>query len=117
MAARLRLLGAERWPEAVHPAERHRVGLVIQLAALRQVGRRVLEVLHREQRRRALACRRREDRGIAQDEAAAVEEVTNRVDHFVADAEDGHLTLRANPQMPPIEQVIDTMLLWRDRVV
>ena len=39
VAARLRLLGAERRAEAVHAAERHRVGFVVELAALRQVRR------------------------------------------------------------------------------
>ena len=63
--ARLRLLGAERRAEAIHAAERHRVGLVVQLPALREVRGRVLEVLDREQVGRALAGRRREDRRVA----------------------------------------------------
>ena len=69
VAARLRFLGAERRAERVDAAERHRVGLVVELAALRQVRRRVLEVLDREQRRRALARGGREDRRVGEDEA------------------------------------------------
>ena len=115
--ARLRLLGAERRAEAVDPAERHRVGLVVELAALRQVRGLVLEVLHREQRRRALARRRREDRRVGEDEAAAVEEVADGVDHFVADAQDRLLARRADPQVPAVHQVVDAVLLRRDRIV
>ena len=84
VTARLRFLGAERRPEAVGPAERHRVGFVIELSALRQVRRLVVEVLHRKERRRAFARRRREDRRIGEDEAAVVEEVADGVDDFVA---------------------------------
>ena len=114
---RLRLLGAERRPEAVHPAERHRVGLVVELTALRQVGRRVLEVLRRKQGRRPFARGRREDRRVGQDEAARVEVVADGVDDFVADAQDRLLALGTNPQMPAIEQVVDAVLLRRDGIV
>ena len=106
VAPRLRLLRAEGRAEAVDPAERHRVGLVIELAALREKRGVLLEVLHREERGRPLAGRRGEDRRVAQDEAAAIEEVTDRVDHLVAHAQDRGLTLRPNPQMPAIEQVV-----------
>ena len=115
VAARLRLLGAKRRAEAVGAAERHRVGLVIELAALREVGGFVVEVLHREERRRALARRRREDRRIGEDEAAAVEEVAHGVDDFVADAQDRLLARRADPQVAAVHQVVDAVLLRRDR--
>ena len=117
MAARLRLLGAERRAEAVDAAERHRVRFVVQLTALRQIRRLVLEVLRRKQRRRALAGGRREDRRVGQDEAAAVEEVADGVDDLVADAQDRLLALGADPEMAAVEQVVDAVLLRRDRVV
>ena len=88
MAARLRLLGAEGRPEPVHPAERHRVRLVVQLTALREIRRGVFEVLDRKERGRAFARRRREDRRVREDEPATVEEVAHRVDHLVPHAED-----------------------------
>ena len=115
VAARLRLLGAERRAEAVDPAERHRVGFVVELPALRQERGRVLEVLHREQRGRALAGRRREDRRVGEDEAAAVEEVAHGVDHLVADAQDRLLPRRADPQVAAVHQVVDAVFLRRDR--
>src|SRR5918995_7154638 len=36
---------------------------------------------------------------------------------FVTNAKDGLLPRRANPEVPPIEQVIDPMLLRRDGIV
>ena len=117
VAARLRLLGAERRAEAVDPAERHRVRLVVELPALREVRGFVVEVLDREERRRALARRRREDRRVGEDEAAPVEEVADGVDHFVPDAEDRLLARRPDPQVPAVHQVVDAVLLRRDGVV
>ena len=60
VAARLALLRAERRPEAVHALEGEDVGLVVQLAGLRQV-RLLLEVFHREQRGGAFGGGGRED--------------------------------------------------------
>ena len=77
----------------------------------------VVEVLRGKQRRRALARGRREDRRVGEDEAAAVEEVADRVDDLVADAEDRLLPLRADPEMAAIEQVVDAVFLRRDGVV
>ena len=45
VTARLRFLGAEGRTEAVDATEGHRVCFVVQLPALRQVGRLVVEVL------------------------------------------------------------------------
>ena len=117
VAAGLRLLGAEGRAEAVDPAERHGVGFVVELTALREVGGRVVEVLRRKQRRRPLARRRREDRRVGEDEAALVEEVAHGVDDLVADAQDRLLPLAADPEVPAVEQVVDAVLLRRDRVV
>ena len=105
VAARLALLGAERRAEAVDLAERHRVGFVVELAALRQVRRLVVEVLHREQRRRAFARGGREDRRVGEDEALVVEEVAHGVDDLVAHAQDRGLALGADPQVAAIHQV------------
>ena len=73
--ARLRLLGAECRAEGVHLAEGHRVGFVVELSALCQIRRGVLEVLHWKQRRGALAGGRGEDRRVAEDEAAPVDKI------------------------------------------
>src|SRR6476619_7315442 len=99
MAACLRLLRAERRPERVDASKRHGGRFEIQLTALREVRLLVVEVFHREQRRRALAGRWREDRRIGQDETARVEEIADRVDHLVANAEDRSLTLAADPEV------------------
>ncbi len=117
VTAGLGLLGAERRTEAVGPPERHRVGLVIELSALREVRRLVVEVLHRKERRRAFARRRREDRRIGEDEAAVVEEVAHGVDDFVANPQDRLLARRADPQVAAIHQVVDAVLLRRDGIV
>ena len=117
MAARLALLGAEGRAERVDLAERHRVGFVVELPALRQIRLLVVEVLDRKQRRRAFARRRREDRRVGEDEALLVEEVADGVDDLVAHAQDRGLPLGADPQVPAIHQVIDAVFLRRDRIV
>ena len=47
----------------------------------------------------------------------AVEEVADGVDHFVADAQDRLLPLRADPQVAAVHQVVDAVFLRRDGVV
>ena len=117
VAPGLRLLGPEGRTEAVDAAERHGVRFVVELTALRQVRGRVVEVLRRKQRRRPFARCRREDRRVGEDEPALVEEIAHGVDDFVADAQDRLLALAADPEMAAVEQVIDAVLLRRDRVV
>src|SRR5262245_9628766 len=107
----LGLFCAKRWTEAVDLAERHRVGFVVQLAALGQISRLLLEVLRREERRRPLAGGGREDRRVGEDEAAAVEEIADRIDDLVANPQDGLLTFASDPEMPAVEQVVDAVLL------
>ena len=46
-----------------------------------------------------------------------VEEVADGVDDLVAHAQDRGLPLGADPQVPAIQQVVDAVLLRRDRVV
>ena len=77
----------------------------------------MLEILHREQCRRALARGRREDRRIGEDESLFVEEVTDRVDDLVADTQDRRLALGTNPQVAPVHQEINAVFLGRDGVV
>ena len=88
--ARLALLGAEGRAEAVDAPERQRRGLLVELAALRQVGL-LVEVLGLEQRARALARVRREDRRVHQQEALAVHEVAQGADQLRPDPQDGVL--------------------------
>ncbi len=117
MPPRLRLLRAKCRAEAVHPSQGHRVGLVVQLPALSQVRRLLVEVRHRKQRGRAFAGGWREDGRVGQDKPAVVKKPPDRGDHFGPDAQDGVLPLGANPQVPTIHQVVDTMFLRRNRVV
>ena len=84
MAARLRLLGAERRAEAVDLAERRRRGLEVELAGLREV-RLLAEVVGLEQRRRPLGRVGGEDRRVDEDEVAVVEEVADGLLDLVAD--------------------------------
>src|SRR5205814_759016 len=107
----------ERGAETVHAAERHRVRFVIELTALGEVRRRLLEVLRRKERGGALARRGRENWRVGENEAASVEEIADGVHDFVADAEDRLLPLGANPEMTAVEQIVDPVLLRRDRVI
>src|SRR5262249_16918578 len=50
-----------------------------------------------------------------EDEGSAGEEVADRVDDPVPDAQDRLLPLAADPQVPAVEQVVDAMLLRGDR--
>ena len=59
----------------------------------------------------------REDRRVGEHEAARVEEIANGVDDFVPDPENGLLALGTHPEVAPIEQIIDAVLLRRDRKV
>src|SRR5207245_6713480 len=45
---------------------------------------------------------------------AVVEEIADRVDDLVADAQDRLLPLAADPQVPAVEQIVDAVLLRRD---
>ena len=117
VAARLRLLRAEHRPEVVDAAERHGVGLGVELAALREEDFLVLEIIDGEERRRALARGRREDRRVGEDETPIVEEVAHRADDLVPHAKNRCLLLRSNPEMPPIEQIVDAVLFRRNRIV
>ena len=116
MAARLRLLGAEGRAEAVHLAERHRAGLHVELAGLREVGL-VVEVVDLEQRRRALARVGREDRRVDQREAVRVEVVAAGADDARAHAQDRVLARRAQPEVAVVHQEVGAVLLRRDRVL
>ena len=117
MAARLRFLRAEHRAEVVDAAQRHGVGLGVQLSALREKDLLVLEVVDGEQRGRALAGGRSENRRVGEDEALVVEEITHRADDFVAHAKDSGLLFGSNPEMAAIEQIVDAVLFWRNRIV
>ena len=117
MPARLGLLGAEHGPEVVDAAERHGVGLCVELPALREKDFLILEIVDREERRRALARRRSENRRVGEDEPLVVEKVAYSADDLMTHAKDRRLLLRTNPQVTPIEQVIDPVLLRSNRVV
>ena len=105
---RLRLLRAKRRPEAVHLAQRHRGRFDVELARLRQVCL-LLEVVHRKQRRRAFARRRRQNRRIGQRKATLIEEVARRLDDLRTSAQYGGLPRRAHPQVPVLHQEVDAV--------
>ena len=117
MAPGLRFLGAERGPKAVHLAERRGRGLDVELTGLRQIGFPEIEVVGGEQRARVLTDRARENRCVDQREVALVEEVPDRLDHFVAHPRDRHLAPAPEPEVTVLEQEGGAVLLGRDRVV
>jgi hypothetical protein len=92
----LRLLGAEGRTERIDASERHGRRLEVQLSALRQVRLLVVEVLDRKQRGGSLARGGGEDRRVGQDEAARVEEVADRIDDLMTDAQDRRLAFRSS---------------------
>ena len=115
VAAGLGFFRAEGGAEAVDLAEGERGALDVELAALGEEGL-VAEVVHREERRGAFARGGREDRRIGEDEAVVVEIVAGGLDDLRADAQDGGLARRANPEMAMLHQEIDAVLLGRDGI-
>ena len=115
VAARLGFFGAERRPKAVALADGGRSRLVVKLSRLREIGL-VVEVVHFEQGRRALAGGGSEDRSIHQGEATVVEEVPAGLDDLVAHPQDRSLARRAEPEVAMVHQEFGPVLLGRDRV-
>src|SRR5687767_5373034 len=113
----LRLLGAERGPEAVHLAVRHRAGLHVELAGLREGGIAQIEVLCLEQRARLLADRPSEDRRVEAHESPVAEELPDPEDHLVTDAHDVPRTGGSEPQVAMVEEEVDPVFLGTDRIV
>ncbi len=116
VAPRLGPLRPERRAEAVDLAEGHGRGLVVELAALAEVGF-LVEVLGFEQGRRALAGARREDGRVHQPEPAAVEEIPDRLDDLGPDLENGVLLRGAEPEMAMLHQERRAVFLEGDGVV
>src|SRR6266403_4832765 len=114
MTARLRFFSAEGRAEGVDPAESHRDGFGVELAALRQVGFLVVDVIHFEEGGRAFAGGGGEHGRVGKRVALAIHEFARGADGLGANAEDGSLAGRSNPQMALIEQEIDAMLFELD---
>ncbi len=70
-----------------------------------------------EQGAGSLAGRRSENRSVDQGESTLVEEVANGFLHRVTHPQDDILTGGAQPQVPPLHQVGDAVLLGSDRIV
>ncbi len=115
MAARLRFLRAERRPEAVDLAQRHRGRFNVELARLREVSL-LFEVVDRKQCGGAFACGRSKDRRIGESESAIVEVVACRLDDLGANPQDRRLPRRAQPEMAMLHQELDAVLLGRDGI-
>ena len=77
----------------------------------------MVEVRDGEEGGGAFAGGRREDRRIGQDEPLAVEEVADAVDNLVPHPQDRRLPAAADPEVAPVEQVVDAVFLGRDGVV
>src|SRR4029077_4414677 len=77
--------------------------------------RLLVEVTDLEQRGSPFTRRGSQNRRIAQDEAVAVEEVAGSADDLVADPHDRPRSPGSQPQVPPIQQELDAMLLRCDR--
>ena len=115
VAARLGLLGAEGWAEAVDLAQCQRGGFHIELAGLGE-ERRVSEVIKLEERAGALAGGGRQDGRVGADEAVSVEILLCRAHDGGPDAQDGGLARCAHPEMAMLHEEVCAMLLGRDGV-
>ncbi len=115
VAARLGFLRAKGWAEAVDLAQGQRRGLNVELAGLGEIGG-VAEVVHREKRRGAFAGRGSQDGRIGADKAVGVEIFRRCAHDLGADAQDGRLARRADPQMAVLHEEVDAMLLERDGI-
>src|SRR5207247_4095968 len=102
--------------EVIDAAKRHGSGFSVQLAALREKYLLIFEIVDGKQRGGAFAGGRREDGRVGEDESLIVEEIADGGNHLVAHAENGLLALRANPQVPAIQQVIDAVLFRGNRI-
>src|SRR6266478_6212547 len=103
MAAGLRFFSAESWTKRVDLAERHRCGFDVELAGLCEVGL-LFEVVHGKKRGGSFAGSGRENGRIGERESVAVEEIAGGANDFGAHAQDGSLTLGAQPEMAVLHQ-------------
>src|SRR5256712_4243986 len=114
--ARLRLLGAEGRSEAIDAAKRHRRRLQVELSGLAQV-RLLVEVIGLEQRGRALAGRRCQDRRVDQHEVALMEEIADRLGDLAPEPQECMLLRGAQPEVAVVEEKVGAVLLRADRIV
>ncbi len=115
MAAGLGFFGAEGRTERVDLAESHGDGFSVELAALREIGFLVVDVVDFEKGGRALAGSWGEHGRVRKRVTLAVHELACGADGFGANAEYGGLARRANPEVALIEQEIDAVLFQLDR--
>ncbi len=101
-------------PKRVHPAKRCSRRFAVELPGLRQIGLFV-EVIDFEQRRRAFACRGRQDRRVTQRESVVVEEVADALDDFMTDFQDRPLPGGSDPQVAVVHEEFDAMFLGGNR--
>ena len=116
VAARLRFFGAKRGPERIDLAQRGGRGFHVELAGLREIGLLVVDVIHFEKRGGAFAGRGRENRRVGECVALRVHEIARGANRFGANAQDGRLARRANPQVALVEQEIDAVLFQLNRI-
>src|SRR5580693_994709 len=98
MTAGLAFLGAERRPERIHLAQRHRSSFDVKLSGLREVGL-LVEIIDRKQRSRAFTRGGRENWRIGQREAALVEEIARSFYDLSTHTKNGGLARGSHPQM------------------
>ncbi len=117
MPARLRFFGTKCRAECIRFTERRGGRFVIKLAGLRQIRFLVAEVIDLEQRRRAFARGRREDRRVGKRKSVVVKIIAHGLDDRVPDFQNCVLLFRADPQMPVVHQEFGAVFLRRDRII
>ena len=115
MSPRLRLLRPKGGAQTVRPADRHGHGLVVELAALTEVGEAV-EVAGFEERRRPLTGVRGEDGRVRTDEILLSQVLAEGMQDLVPDPEQCVLAFGSQPEVAPVKEERRTVLLGSDRV-
>jgi hypothetical protein len=116
VAPRFRFLRAKARAEAVDLSEGGGAGLGIELAALGEIGA-LPEVVEREELRRALTGRGRDEGGVEAREALAAQELRTGELQLGADAQDGRLAGGADPEMALLHEKIGPVFLTAYGVV
>src|SRR5208282_5474986 len=114
MTAGFGFFGAEGWAEGVDLAESHGGGFDVELAALREVGFLVVDVIDFKERAGAFAGGGCEYGSVGQRVALRIHECAGGADGSGADAEDGGLARGADPEVALIEEEIHAVLFELD---
>src|SRR5271157_5362116 len=114
MAASFGLFGAEGWAESVYLAKSHGGGFDVELAALREVGLLVVNVIDFKECAGTFAGSGSEHGGVGERVALRIHECAGGANSFGADTQNGGLARGANPEMALVEKEVYAVLFELD---